>query len=146
MEEQTTKKVQITGWLGVAIMILLIIWLVVYGVSKTDETSKVPGLLDINTTALAEHLAEDGWVMYGGGWCGHCGAQRDDFGVAKPLVPYINCWDESANKQIDTCSEIGITSYPTWISPSGERIPGHQSLETLIEISGFKQTSIEEVG
>lgn len=85
---------------------------------------------------LASCISDSGAMFYGTYWCGHCGAQKNDFGNAKQFLPYVECATPTGGAQAQACESAGITSYPTWVFENGERLAGRQSLETLAEKTG----------
>ncbi|MEM6251562.1 MAG: hypothetical protein AAF821_01455 [Cyanobacteria bacterium P01_D01_bin.156] len=89
---------------------------------------------------LAEHLATIGAKMYGAYWCPHCARQRQLFGDAAILVPYVECDSRGVNPQVTLCNTVGITAYPTWEIGSGFYL-GTQSLRQLAQLSGFTPPS-----
>lgn len=88
--------------------------------------------------ALAQCLTEKGTKMYGAYWCPHCQQQKKDIGKeAFKAVTYVECAiPGEPNSQTPACKEAGVTSYPTWIFPNGDRVTGELPLKTLAEKSG----------
>lgn len=86
---------------------------------------------------LANYLDETGATMYGAYWCPHCADQKEMFGQAVDLVPYVECAADGENAQPQLCKDKGIQGYPTW-EINGEFYPGSQSLDTLADLSGFE--------
>jgi len=78
--------------------------------------------------ALARHLRSSGAHLYGVWWCVGCREQRELFGDADSLLPYVECSREPA--------PAGIREYPTW-EIAGRRLTGVQPLDTLAARSGF---------
>jgi hypothetical protein len=93
---------------------------------------EVPDPSDVITAeeTLAKCLTQEGAVMYGTFWCGHCKNQKRLFGDAFKYVAYIECTENQ-----DICTERGITSYPTWII-DGEAHIGEMSLQVLADMTG----------
>ncbi len=79
---------------------------------------------------FAKCLADKKVVMYGAEWCPHCQTQKKMFGDSFQHIPYVEC-----PRDPQRCLAVGIEAYPTWIMPSGERMAGEQSLETLSQAS-----------
>lgn len=78
--------------------------------------------------ALARHLRDGGARLYGVWWCPDCHAQRELFGPAGGLLPYVECGlGEPA---------AGVDEFPTW-ELGGERRIGLCSIEELARWSGF---------
>lgn len=88
---------------------------------------------------LAEYLSSTGAKMYGAYWCPHCARQKQLFGNAAQLVPYVECDARGANAQIALCDQAAISAYPTW-QIRGEFYLGVQPLKQLAILSGFEQT------
>ena len=85
-----------------------------------------------NAEELAKELSEQGWVMYGAEWCGHCQKQKKEFGDAFQYVNYVDCGPrENPNP---ACIEANITGIPCWISPNGTRY-GYKNLAQLSELA-----------
>lgn len=87
--------------------------------------------------ALARHLAQSGALFYGAYWCPHCQEQKDLFGGAASLLPYVECDPKGANAQTERCVRAGVRVFPTWVI-GNERREGVQSLEELARLSGFR--------
>lgn len=87
---------------------------------------------------LAEHLTEQGAVMYGAFWCPHCADQKALFNEAIDAVPYVECDPEGEKANPQLCQEKNIQGYPTW-EINGEFYPGTRSLEDLATLSGFEE-------
>jgi len=87
---------------------------------------------EINAEELSKELAEQGWVMYGAGWCGYCKKQKAEFGDAFQYVNYVDCGPrENPNP---ACIKENITSIPCWVSPNGTRY-GYNNLAQLSELA-----------
>lgn len=86
---------------------------------------------------LADHLSETGAKMYGAYWCPHCARQKEYFGAAANLIPYVECDREGFEAQVEQCDLAGITAYPTWVI-EGEYYLGAQPLAQLALFSGFE--------
>ncbi|ESA37201.1 membrane protein [Leptolyngbya sp. Heron Island J] len=89
---------------------------------------------------LAEHLSNTEATMYGAYWCPHCARQKQFFGNAAPLLPYVECDARGANPQVELCNAVGISAYPTW-QINGEFYLGVQPVWRLAALSGFEETS-----
>lgn len=87
--------------------------------------------------ALARHLARSGALFYGAFWCPHCQEQKDLFGGAASLLPYVECDSKGTNPQTERCVRAGVRVFPTWVI-GNERREGVQSLGELARLSGFK--------
>jgi glutaredoxin len=86
---------------------------------------------------LAEHLTTQNVKMYGAYWCPHCSDQKQMFGDAVNVIPYVECDPTGDNAQPQLCRDKNIQGYPTW-EINGQLYPGTQSLEELAKLSGFQ--------
>ncbi|MDO8425640.1 MAG: hypothetical protein Q7T01_03970 [bacterium] len=87
--------------------------------------------------ALALCLKEKGVVEYGAYWCPNCQEQKQRFGSGAKLIDYVECaMPGNPRAQSPKCQAAGITGYPTWVFPDGNRLVGLQSLERLAEAAG----------
>lgn len=81
---------------------------------------------------LAQCLTDQGVKMYGAYWCPHCQKQKKLFGKAFSKVDYVECAvPGNPQSQVPACKDAGITGYPTWVFPSGDRLSGEQPLADL---------------
>ena len=74
--------------------------------------------------------------MYGSFWCPHCEHQKELFGEAVELLPYVECDPDGVDSQAELCQEKEIQGYPTW-EIDGEFYVGGRSLEELAQLSDF---------
>ena len=81
---------------------------------------------------LAQHLTEQGAVMYGTDWCPFCQEQMTMFGNSFRFIEYVDC-----DRSRGVCNSMGVQSYPTWII-NGERYTGVLSIGRLTELSNFE--------
>jgi uncharacterized membrane protein len=88
-------------------------------------------------TELARHLTLSGAKFYGAYWCSHCAEQKDMFGSAAALLPYVECDPRPPGAQPDTCKAKNIRGYPTW-EINGQRREGVLFFSELAELSGFR--------
>ncbi len=111
---------------GVVVIVVASIALVFSG----SPTANVPAQYD----DFAKCLSEKGVKMYGAYWCSHCKTQKELFGGSWQYMNYVECsnTDGSQNK---VCSAAGITAYPTWELPSGQRMQGELTLDQLSKLS-----------
>lgn len=86
---------------------------------------------------LAQHLTVTNAKMYGAYWCPHCTDQKNKFGEAKKLIPYVECDAKGENPQTALCQQKGITGFPTW-EINGKMLSGERSLDELADASGYK--------
>jgi hypothetical protein len=92
---------------------------------------RADGLRDV-----ARCLSDAGAVFYGTWWCPYCRKQREAFGAAESLLPYVECADAGSRRPRSACREAGIRSYPTWVLPDGVVVKGVHSPEELAALAG----------
>jgi|SRR3989344_2457808 len=85
---------------------------------------------------FAKCLSDKGVKFYGAFWCSHCQAEKALFGNAKRFLPYVECSTPDGNRELQTCIDKGVTSYPTWVFPDGTTQVGEMSLQELAGKSG----------
>jgi hypothetical protein len=90
------------------------------GVARAD------GVVD-----LARCIRESGAVFYGAHWCPYCRKQKQRFGNAAHLLPYVECYDPGTRNQRAVCAEQNVRSYPTWVFWDGTVRSGNLSLGAL---------------
>ncbi|MFH1972555.1 MAG: thioredoxin domain-containing protein [archaeon] len=85
-----------------------------------------------NLDDFAKYLTEEGVVMVGAEWCGHCQNQKAMFGDSFQYINYVDSvyYPEEA-------ASYGVSGYPTWILADGTQLPGEQSIENLKEKTGY---------
>jgi uncharacterized membrane protein len=88
---------------------------------------------------LARHLAQSGSKFYGAYWCPACKRQKEIFGGAAELLPYVECDSRGARARPEECTRAGVRSFPTW-TIQGRRREGVLSLDDLASASGFAPT------
>ena len=87
---------------------------------------------------LAEHLTQEGVVMYNAYWCPHCHDQKEMFGKeASEKLNLVECAEDGFNNRRDLCEAKGITGYPSW-EINGSIESGVKSLKELAELSDYK--------
>ncbi|MBT3721509.1 hypothetical protein HN789_01845 [archaeon] len=93
----------------------------------------------VDYTEFAQCLNEEGAVMYGAWWCGHCNDQKSEFGSSWKSFEanggYIECSTQT-RKQTQPCKDAGIKSYPTWRFADGTEQSGKLSYEYLSQKTG----------
>ncbi|MFH0912547.1 MAG: thioredoxin domain-containing protein [Patescibacteria group bacterium] len=128
------------NWLGVALLVLVVIWLGIYGVHNYQPNTAVKGEAtdssSLGVAVLAQCLTDQGFKLYGASWCGHCQEQKEMFGEAVALINYVECSTDDGNDQTEVCTQAGIEMYPTWEYPDGNKVPGVMTLEELAKVSG----------
>ncbi len=88
---------------------------------------------------LARHLTQSGARFYGAYWCPHCKDQKEMFGGAERLLPYVECDPRDPAGQPQVCAAAGVRAYPTW-EINGQRYEGVLTLEDLARLSGYRPT------
>ena len=110
------------------LVIVMVIVIVAIGILVwSNRSAPANAALD----QFAQCLASKNVTMYGADWCQHCQSEKNAFGNSFRYVPYVECPDN-----IQTCLDLGIEGYPTWILGDGTRLVGKQGLEGLSEASG----------
>jgi uncharacterized membrane protein len=72
---------------------------------------------------LAQQLVEKGAKFYGAYWCPVCQRQKAAFGASEKRLPYVECSPGGQRaSSAPECVAAGVTNYPTWIFPGGDRI------------------------
>lgn len=124
--------------IGGVVVLLIAVGTVLFAVSGGTSGGSATGAVDLSApeAKLAQCLKDSGTIFYGAFWCPHCRSQKEMFGAAQKLLPYVECSTLDGNGQLPVCREKGITGYPTWEFPDGSRLSGEQSFETLAEKSG----------
>lgn len=85
---------------------------------------------------FAKCLTEKGMKFYGASNCSWCQKQKELFGEAVQYLPYVECLDGETGEMVIECQEAGISGFPTWELPNGEKSSGFKSLEELSQLSG----------
>ena len=89
---------------------------------------------------LAEHLTQEGAVMYNAYWCPHCHDQKEMFGKeATEKLNLVECAKDGLNNQRELCEIKGINSFPSW-EINGSIESGVKSLTELSNMSNYKIT------
>jgi hypothetical protein len=103
---------------------------------KNNEEAEKGGNLD----RFAKCLAQKQLTMYGHYLCPHCAEQKGKFGDSFHYVHYVECgvFGEPMTVQNQTCKDMQIKRYPTWIMADGERIESVQTMEQLSQKSGCR--------
>ena len=106
--------------------------LLALGVFTVSPTGATP-----YQVALARHLGSTRAVMYGAFWCPHCQEQKEMFGEAASMLPYIECDPKGAGARPDLCEKASVKSFPTWVI-GDQRLEGTQPLDELARVSHFR--------
>ena len=89
---------------------------------------------------LAEHLTNNGVVMYNAYWCPHCHDQKEMFGKeATEKLNLVECAKDGFNNKRELCEAKGITGFPSW-EINGSIESGVKSLEELAKLTDYKNT------
>ncbi len=80
-------------------------------------------------------IAESGAVFYGAHWCPFCHRQKEAFGDAADLLPYVECYRAGTKKKRSECRELGIERFPTWVFADGTVRTGKLSFRTLARMT-----------
>lgn len=87
---------------------------------------------------LAAHLEARGIKFYGASWCPHCQEQKELFGGAARLLPYVECAPNGPRAPRATVCEVAeIHKYPTW-EIDGRRLERMLTPRALARLSGFR--------
>lgn len=122
-----------TNWLaqsgGAAVIVVALLHLWYAGLFSHPDTARL--------TALATQLEERGARFYGAWWCPACQTQKQEFGSAAELLPFVECSTGGRGSPPTLhCRELGIDSYPTWII-DGRRYTGVLPPAELARHIGF---------
>jgi len=85
---------------------------------------------------LANHLTATNAKMYGAYWCSHCQNQKNKFGDAQKLIPYVECDPKGEKPQTALCQQKGIQGFPSW-EINGKLLSGERTLDELANESGY---------
>ena len=83
--------------------------------------------------ALAKCLTEKGATLYTASWCGHCQAQKAEFGEGLEYLNDVEC--AAFGGWAKECEDAGVKAVPTWIFGDGTEKLGNTPLETLAELN-----------
>ncbi len=114
--------------------------------SVTDSTASDRGMSNVaaegeapvDLVQLAKHLDQEGFEFYGAAWCPACTQQKQLFQDGQEYLPFTDVTlNDAARSQDPQYADLNITEYPTWIFPDGTHHSGVQSIESLIDASGY---------
>ena len=102
---------------------------------KKEEATK-GGNLD----RFAKCLTQKQLTMYGHYLCPHCAEQKEKFGESFQFVHYVECGEfgQPMTVQNQTCKDMQIKRYPTWVFADGERVEAVETMEQLSQKTGCK--------
>jgi len=123
--KQQTKKIMIAIWSLLAVAIALSIY--VYVQQLPPPAHKYD--------AFAKCIQASGATFYGAFWCPHCAAQKREFGTGAQYLPYVEC-SEPNYTETQSCKDLGVSEYPTWVFKDGSTSTGDTSLAVLAQKTG----------
>lgn len=116
----------------IALIVVLIVGGFAFVYLSNKATTETVKSTDPRVAALADCLTAAGAKMYGTYWCPHCQAQKENFGEAFAKIDYVECADRNNPRvQTQSCTDAGITGYPTWVFADGSRLEGDQTFKDL---------------
>ena len=125
--------------LAAAAVLFALVFAAAYSVhSPTPRGEAELATSDAYQVSLARWLSDRGAVMYGSFRCPHCTTQKELFGKAFRLVPYVECSRDGPGADPELCRSKGVRNYPTW-EIDGNFYVGLLSLERLDGISGYSE-------
>lgn len=107
---------------------LIVVGLIGFSVTKKSAPSPYD--------TFAQCLTDKGVKMYGAWWCPHCTNQKELFGTAFSKVNYTECSAPNSQSMNQTCTDAGITGFPTWEFSDASRVSGEQTLQSLADKAG----------
>ena len=131
--------------MSVAILMAGLIWSSSVDPSSKKIANNIPGMspavIAISSPEkikLAEHLTEEGAVMYSAYWCPHCHDQKEMFGKeATEKLNVVECAKDGLNNKREFCEAKGITGFPSW-EINGSIDSGVKSLKELAKLTKYK--------
>lgn len=105
--------------------LVIIVLLIIAGIYYYKNMYNPPKQLEEETMKCIASKA----VMYSQTSCSHCITQKELLGDYKDLFTIVEC-----DKDLEACSEQGITGTPTWII-NNQKITSLQSIEKLKELT-----------
>lgn len=118
--------------IGVVLLVLFVIGVLGYGAYSASQPAKYE--------AFAECMVQKQVKFYGAFWCPHCAQQEADLQMTREHLAsiglYFECSTPDGQGQTQTCTDIGISGYPTWVLPDGTRLNGVQTLAALASSTG----------
>ena len=133
--------------MSVAVLLAGLIWSSSVDPSNNQISNNIqgvpPAVIAVSSPEkikLAEHLTEQGAVMYNAYWCPHCHDQKEMFGKeAAAKLNLVECAKDGFNNKSELCESKGITGFPSW-EINGSIDSGVKSLKELAELSNYKKT------
>ena len=106
--------------------IIILILIIFLGYLYLTRNSNEIGQYD----SFAQCIKDSEAKFYGSYQCIHCKTQKEMFGSSQKYLPYVEC-GPLGGPQTLTCQQAGITGYPTWDFPDGERLQGSLSFDVI---------------
>ena len=133
--------------MSVAVLLAGLIWSSSVAPSTKEVSNNIQGMppevIAISSPEkikLAEHLTQEGAVMYNAYWCPHCHDQKELFGkVAAEKLNLVECAKDGFNNKRELCEAKGITGFPSW-EIKGSIDSGVKSLKELAELTNYKNS------
>ena len=133
--------------MSVAVLLAGLIWSSSVDPSTKEVSNNIqgmpPAVIAISSPEkikLAEHLTQEGAVMYNAYWCPHCHDQKELFGkVAAEKLNLVECAKDGFNNKRELCEAKGITGFPSW-EINGSIDSGVKSLKELAELTYYKNS------
>ena len=133
--------------MSVAVLLAGLIWSSSVDPSTKEVSNNIqgmpPAVIAISSPEkikLAEHLTQEGVVMYNAYWCPHCHDQKELFGkVAAEKLNLVECAKDGFNNKRELCEAKGITGFPSW-EINGSIDSGVKSLKELAELTNYKNS------
>jgi uncharacterized membrane protein/glutaredoxin len=133
--------------MSVAVLLAGLIWSSSVDPSTKEISNNIqgmpPAVIAISSPEkikLAEHLTQEGAVMYNAYWCPHCHDQKELFGkVAAEKLNLVECAKDGFNNKRELCEAKGITGFPSW-EINGSIDSGVKSLKELAELTNYKNS------
>jgi len=133
--------------MSVAVLLAGLIWSSSVDPSTKEVSNNIqgmpPAVIAISSPEkikLAEHLTQEGAVMYNAYWCPHCHDQKELFGkVAAEKLNLVECAKDGFNNKRELCEAKGITGFPSW-EIKGSIDSGVKSLKELAELTNYKNS------
>ena len=121
---------------AIAAVTILLVLAAVLLLFTGPATPTKPVAAQAELETLASCLKSRGVLLYGAFWCPYCAKQKEAFGNAARLLPYVECSSPDGRSQTAVCIEQGIRKYPTWVFPDGSRVNARLNPQALAEKSG----------
>ena len=133
--------------MSIAVLLAGLIWSSAVDPSTKDVSSNIqgmpPAVIAISSPEkikLAEHLTNEGAVMYNAYWCPHCHDQKEMFGKeASSKLNLVECAKDGFNNKRELCESKGITGFPSW-EINGSIDSGVKTLRELAELSNYQNS------